>query len=225
MPQVAYRETIRKTVEQEGKYIRQTGGRGQYGHVWLRIEPLEGGGYEFVNGIVGGVVPKEYIPAVDKGVQEQAKNGILAGYPVVGVKVTLFDGSYHDVDSSEMAFKIAGSMCFKEGARKANPVLLEPIMSVEVETPEDYMGDIVGDLNRRRGVVLGMEDNAGIKILKAEVPLAEMFGYSTTVRSLSQGRATYSMEFKKYQKLRQMLRRQLSKRQVCRNENVVDCEV
>ncbi|CAL1241211.1 elongation factor G [Candidatus Methylocalor cossyra] len=198
-PQVAYRETIRKTVEQEGKYIRQTGGRGQYGHVWLRIEPLEGGGYEFVNGIVGGVVPKEYIPAVDKGVQEQAKNGILAGYPVVGVKVTLFDGSYHDVDSSEMAFKIAGSMCFKEGARKANPVLLEPIMSVEVETPEDYMGDIVGDLNRRRGVVLGMEDNAGIKILKAEVPLAEMFGYSTTVRSLSQGRATYSMEFKKYQ--------------------------
>jgi elongation factor G len=198
-PQVAYRETIRKSVEQEGKYIRQTGGRGQYGHVWLRIEPLETGGYEFVNGIVGGVVPKEYIPAVDKGVQEQMQNGILAGYPVVGVKVTLFDGSYHDVDSSEMAFKIAGSMCFKEGARKATPVLLEPIMSVEVETPEDYMGDVVGDLNRRRGMVLGMEDNAGIKVLKAEVPLAEMFGYSTTLRSLSQGRATYSMEFKKYQ--------------------------
>lgn len=198
-PQVAYRETIRKSVEQEGKYIRQTGGRGQYGHVWLRIEPLEAGGYEFVNGIVGGVVPKEYIPAVDKGVQEQMQNGILAGYPVVGVKVTLFDGSYHDVDSSEMAFKIAGSMCFKEGARKAAPVLLEPIMSVEVETPEDYMGDVVGDLNRRRGMVLGMEDNAGIKVLKAEVPLAEMFGYSTTLRSLSQGRATYSMEFKKYQ--------------------------
>jgi elongation factor G len=198
-PQVAYRETIRKSVEQEGKYIRQTGGRGQYGHVWLRIEPLETGGYEFVNAIVGGVVPKEYIPAVDKGVQEQLQNGILAGYPVVGVKITLFDGSYHDVDSSEMAFKIAGSMCFKEGARKAAPVLLEPIMSVEVETPEDYMGDVVGDLNRRRGMVLGMEDNAGIKVLKAEVPLAEMFGYSTTLRSLSQGRATYSMEFKKYQ--------------------------
>ncbi|MGX2041652.1 elongation factor G [Methylocaldum sp. MU1018] len=198
-PQVAYRETIRKSVEQEGKYIRQTGGRGQYGHVWLRIEPLETGGYEFVNGIVGGVVPREYIPAVDKGVQEQLQNGILAGYPVVDVKVTLFDGSYHDVDSSEMAFKIAGSMCFKEGARKAGPVLLEPIMSVEVETPEDYMGDVVGDLNRRRGMVLGMDDNAGIKVLKAEVPLAEMFGYSTTLRSLSQGRATYSMEFKKYQ--------------------------
>jgi elongation factor G len=198
-PQVAYRETIRKSVEQEGKYIRQTGGRGQYGHVWLRIEPLESGGYEFVNGIVGGVVPREYIPAVDKGVQEQTKNGILAGYPVVDVKVTLFDGSYHDVDSSEMAFKIAGSMCFKEGARKANPVLLEPIMNVEVETPEDYMGDVVGDLNRRRGMILGMDDNAGVKLLKAEVPLAEMFGYSTTLRSLSQGRATYSMEFKKYQ--------------------------
>jgi elongation factor G len=198
-PQVAYRETIRKSVEQEGKYVRQTGGRGQYGHVWLRIEPLESGGYEFVNGIVGGVVPKEYIPAVDKGVQEQLQNGILAGYPVVGVKVTLIDGSYHDVDSSEMAFKIAGSMCFKEGCRKANPVLLEPTMSVEIETPEDYMGDVVGDLNRRRGVVLGMDDNVGIKVLKAEVPLAEMFGYSTALRSLSQGRATYSMEFKKYQ--------------------------
>jgi elongation factor G len=198
-PQVAYRETIRKSVEQEGKYVRQTGGRGQYGHVWLRIEPLEVGGYEFINGIVGGVVPKEYIPAVDKGVQEQLQNGILAGYPVVDVKVTLFDGSYHDVDSSEMAFKIAGSMCFKEGCRKASPVLLEPIMSVEVETPEDYMGDVVGDLNRRRGVVLGMDDNAGIKVLKAEVPLAEMFGYSTSLRSQSQGRATYSMEFKKYQ--------------------------
>ncbi|MDD5036610.1 MAG: elongation factor G [Methylococcaceae bacterium] len=198
-PQVAYRETIRKLVEQEGKFIRQSGGRGQYGHVWLRIEPREEGGYEFVNGIVGGVVPREYIPAVDKGVQEQLKNGILAGYPVVDVKVTIFDGSYHDVDSNEMAFKIAGSMCFKEGARKASPVLLEPIMSVEVETPEDYMGDVVGDLNRRRGMVLGMDDNAGIKVLKAEVPLAEMFGYSTTLRSLSQGRATYSMEFKKYQ--------------------------
>jgi elongation factor G len=199
-PQVAYRETIRKSVEQEGKYIRQTGGRGQYGHVWLRIEPLpENGGYEFVNGVVGGVVPREYIPAVDKGVQEQLQNGILAGYPVVDVKVTLFDGSYHDVDSSEMAFKIAGSMCFKEGCRKANPSLLEPIMAVEVETPEEYMGDVMGDLNRRRGVVLGMDDNAGVKVLKAEVPLAEMFGYSTSLRSLSQGRATYSMEFKKYQ--------------------------
>jgi len=198
-PQVAYRETIRKRVEQEGKFIRQSGGRGQYGHVWLRIEPREEGGYEFVNGIVGGVVPKEYIPAVDKGIQEQLKNGILAGYPVVDVKVTLFDGSYHDVDSSEMAFKVAGSMGFREGARKADPVMLEPIMAVEVETPEDYMGDVVGDLSRRRGVVLGMDDNAGVKVLKAEVPLAEMFGYSTTLRSLSQGRATYSMEFKKYQ--------------------------
>ena len=198
-PQVAYRETIRKRVEQEGKYVRQTGGRGQYGHVWLRIEPLDEGNYEFVNGVVGGVIPKEFIPAVDKGIQEQLRNGILAGYPVVDVKVTLFDGSYHDVDSSEMAFKIAGSMCFKEGCRKADPVLLEPIMSVEVETPEDYMGDVVGDLNRRRGVILGMEDNAGVKVLKAEVPLAEMFGYSTSLRSQSQGRATYSMEFKKYQ--------------------------
>ncbi len=198
-PQVAYRETIRKRVEQEGKFIRQSGGRGQYGHVWLRIEPREEGGYEFVNGIVGGVVPKEYIPAVDKGIQEQLKNGILVGYPVVDVKVTLFDGSYHDVDSSEMAFKVAGSMGFREGARKADPVMLEPIMAVEVETPEDYMGDVVGDLSRRRGVVLGMDDNAGVKVLKAEVPLAEMFGYSTTLRSLSQGRATYSMEFKKYQ--------------------------
>ena len=198
-PQVAYRETIRKSVDQEGKFIRQSGGRGQYGHVWLRIEPREEGGYEFVNGVVGGVVPKEYIPAVDKGIQEQLKNGILAGYPVVDVKVTLFDGSYHDVDSNEMAFKIAGSMAFKEGARKAAPVMLEPIMAVEVETPEDYMGDVVGDLSRRRGVVLGMDDNASVKAIKAEVPLAEMFGYSTTLRSLSQGRATYSMEFKKYQ--------------------------
>jgi len=198
-PQVAYRETIRKSVEQENKYVRQSGGRGQYGHVWLRIEPLNSGGYEFVNGVVGGVVPREYIPAVDKGIQEQLQNGILAGYPVVDVKVTLFDGSYHDVDSSEMAFKIAGSMCFKEGCRNAGPVLLEPIMKVEVETPEDYMGDVVGDLNRRRGVIMGMEDNVGIKVLKAEVPLAEMFGYSTSLRSQSQGRATYSMEFLKYQ--------------------------
>jgi elongation factor G len=198
-PQVAYRETIRKLVEQEGKFVRQSGGRGQYGHVWLRIEPRQPGeGYEFVNAIVGGVVPKEYVPAVDKGVQEQVKNGVLAGYPVVDVKVTIFDGSYHDVDSNEMAFKIAGSMAFKEGALKAGAVLLEPIMKVEVETPEDYMGDVMGDLNRRRGVIQGMEDNAGVKVLRAEVPLAEMFGYSTSLRSMSQGRATYSMEFAKY---------------------------
>ncbi len=198
-PQVAYRETIRKNVEQEGKFVRQSGGRGQYGHVWLRLEPREpGSGYEFVNGIVGGVVPKEYIPAVDKGIQEQLQNGVIAGYPVVDVKVTLFDGSYHDVDSNEMAFKIAGSMGFKEGALKANPALLEPIMAVEVETPEEYMGDVMGDLNRRRGIILGMEDNAGVKVLKAEVPLSEMFGYATSLRSQTQGRATYTMEFKKY---------------------------
>ena len=199
-PQVAYRETIRKAVEQEGKFVRQSGGRGQYGHVWLKLEPQEAGkGYEFVNGIVGGVVPKEYIPAVDKGIQEQMKNGVIAGFPVVDVKVTLFDGSYHDVDSNEMAFKIAGSMGFKEGAIKAGAVLLEPIMAVEVETPEEYMGDVMGDLNRRRGMILGMEDNAGVKVLRAEVPLSEMFGYSTSLRSQTQGRATYSMEFKKYQ--------------------------
>jgi elongation factor G len=199
-PQVAYRETIRKSVEQEGKFVRQSGGRGQYGHVWLKIEPQEAGvGYEFVNGIVGGVVPREYIPAVDKGIQEQLQNGVIAGYPVVDVKVTLFDGSYHDVDSNEMAFKIAGSMGFKEGALKASPVLLEPIMGVEVETPEEYMGDVMGDLNRRRGIILGMEDMAGVKVLKAEVPLSEMFGYSTSLRSQTQGRATYTMEFKKYQ--------------------------
>ncbi|MBK1674415.1 elongation factor G [Ectothiorhodospira shaposhnikovii] len=198
-PQVAYRETIRKTVEQEGKFVRQSGGRGQYGHVWLRIEPLEAGaGYEFVNGIVGGVVPKEYIPAVDKGVQEQIKNGVIAGFPVVDVKVTLFDGSYHDVDSSEAAFKIAGSIGFKEGAAKAGAVLLEPIMKVEVVTPEEYMGDVMGDLNRRRGLVQGMDDAPAGKIVRAEVPLAEMFGYSTDLRSATQGRAVYSMEFAKY---------------------------
>lgn len=198
-PQVAYRETIKSAVEQEGKFIRQSGGRGQYGHVWLKIEPQEAGvGYEFVNQIVGGVIPKEYIPAVDKGVQEQLQNGILAGYPVVDVKVTLFDGSYHDVDSSEMAFKIAGSMCVKAGALKASPVLLEPIMAVEVVTPEEYMGDVMGDLNRRRGLVQGMEDTPAGKTITAEVPLAEMFGYATDVRSMSQGRATYSMEFAKY---------------------------
>ena len=198
-PQVAYRETIRKTVEQEGKFVRQTGGRGQYGHVVIRIEPLEqGGGYEFENAIVGGVIPKEYIPAVDKGIQEQAENGVLAGYPVVDFKVTLFDGSYHDVDSSEMAFKIAGSMAFKEGALKADPVLLEPIMKVEVLTPEEYMGDVMGDLNRRRGIVQGMDDAPTGKQIRAEVPLAEMFGYATDLRSMTQGRATYTMEFAKY---------------------------
>jgi elongation factor G len=198
-PQVAYRETIRKPVEQEGRFVRQSGGRGQYGHVWIKLEPREpGAGYEFVNAIVGGVVPREYIPAVDKGVQEQLQNGVIAGYPVVDVKVTLFDGSYHDVDSSEMAFKIAGSMAFKDGARKAHPVLLEPIMKVEVVTPEEYMGDVMGDLNRRRGLVQGMEDAPAGRIIRAEVPLAEMFGYATDVRSISQGRATYSMEFAKY---------------------------
>ncbi|MDA1343110.1 MAG: elongation factor G [Proteobacteria bacterium] len=198
-PQVAYRETIRATVEQEGKFIRQSGGKGQYGHVWLRLEPKErGAGYEFVNEIVGGVVPKEFIPAVDKGIQEQLKSGVLAGYPVLDVKVSLFDGSYHDVDSSEIAFKIAGSMCFREGARKANPVLLEPIMKVEVVTPEDNMGDVVGDINRRRGMIQGMEDTPSGKIIGCEVPLAEMFGYATDLRSATQGRATYSMQFEKY---------------------------
>ena len=198
-PQVSYRETIRKTVEHEEKFIRQTGGRGQYGHVWLRLEPQETGfGFEFVSEIVGGSVPKEYIPSVEKGVQEQLENGVLAGYQMVDVKVTLFDGSFHEVDSSEMAFKIAGSMCFKEGAKEANPVILEPVMKVEVVTPEDYMGDVMGDLNRRRGIVGGMEDTPSGKIIRAEVPLANMFGYATDVRSATQGRATYSMEFDKY---------------------------
>jgi elongation factor G len=198
-PRVAYRETIRKAVEQEGKFVRQSGGRGQYGHVWLKLEPREpGAGYEFVNAIVGGVVPKEYIPAVDKGVQEQMEKGVLAGYPVVDVKVTIFDGSYHEVDSNEMAFKVAGSMGFKEGAHKAGAVLLEPIMKVEVVTPEDYMGDVMGDLNRRRGILQGMDDSPSGKVVRAEVPLAEMFGYATDLRSATQGRATYSMEFAKY---------------------------
>jgi elongation factor G len=198
-PQVAYRETITKTIEEEGKYIKQTGGRGQYGHVWLRIGPGEpGSGFKFNNEIVGGVIPKEYIPAVEKGVVEQTQNGVLAGYPVVDVTVSLFDGSYHDVDSNEMAFKIAGSQCFKSGALKAGAVLLEPIMSVEVVTPEDYMGDVVGDLNRRRGMIQGMEDGPSGKQVKAEVPLSEMFGYATDLRSATQGRATYSMEFKRY---------------------------
>ncbi len=198
-PQVAYRETIRNSVEQESKFIRQSGGRGQYGHVYLKIEPLPAGeGYEFVNGIVGGVVPREYIPAVDRGVQEQMENGVVAGYPMVDCKVTLYDGSYHDVDSSEMAFKIAGSMGFRDGAKEAKPVLLEPIMKVEVVTPEDYMGDVMGDLNRRRGLPQGMEDTPSGKSIRAEVPLAEMFGYATDLRSMSQGRAVYSMEFDKY---------------------------
>ncbi len=198
-PQVAYRETIRKKVEVEGKHVKQSGGRGQYGHVWLRLEPLPvDSEYQFVNEVVGGAVPKEFISAVDKGVQEQLKNGCLAGYPLLAMKVTIFDGSYHDVDSNEMAFKIAGSMALKRGALEADPALLEPIMKVEVVTPEDYMGDIMGDLNRRRGVVLGMEDSVSGKIITAEVPLAEMFGYSTVVRSASQGRATFTMEFTKY---------------------------
>jgi elongation factor G len=198
-PQVAYRETIRGTVESEGKFIRQSGGRGQYGHVWLKIEPLPPGkGYEFVNGIVGGAVPREFVPAVDKGIQEAVQTGVIAGYPIVDVKVTLFDGSYHDVDSNEMAFKIAGSIGFKEGFRKARPVLLEPIMRVEVVTPEDYYGDIVGDLSRRRGQIVGMEESPSGKVVTAEVPLAEMFQYSTSMRSMSQGRANYTMEFAKY---------------------------
>jgi len=198
-PQVAYRETVRQAVEQEGRFVRQSGGRGQFGHVWLTIEPQEpGAGYAFENKIVGGVVPKEYIPAVDKGIQEQLSSGVLAGYPVVDIKVTLFDGSYHEVDSSEMAFKIAGSMAFKDGCRKAKPVLLEPVMKVEVVTPEDYMGDVMGDLNRRRGLVQGMEEAPSGRIIRAEVPLAEMFGYATDLRSMSQGRATYSMEFGHY---------------------------
>ena len=198
-PQVAYRETIRTTVKQEGKFVRQSGGRGQYGHVYIEIEPLPAGeGYEFVNAIVGGVVPREYIPAVDRGVQEQMENGVVAGYPVVDCRVTLYDGSYHDVDSSEMAFKIAGSMGFREGALKADAVLLEPIMKVEVVTPEEYMGDVMGDLNRRRGLPQGMDDTPAGKTIRAEVPLAEMFGYATDLRSMSQGRAVYSMEFQKY---------------------------
>lgn len=198
-PQVAYRETIKKDVEQEGKYVRQSGGRGQYGHVWIKLRALERGeGYKFVNQIVGGVIPKEYIPAVDKGIQEQMANGVIAGYPVVDVEVTLFDGSYHDVDSSEMAFKIAGSMGFKEGAKKGGAVLLEPIMKVEVVTPEEYMGDVIGDLNRRRGIIQGMEDTVSGKTINSFVPLAEMFGYVTDLRSITQGRASSTMEFSKY---------------------------
>jgi elongation factor G len=198
-PQVAYREAIKKSVEVEGKFVKQSGGKGQYGHVWLKMEPNEAGkGFEFVDAIKGGTVPREFIPAVEKGLRETIPSGVLAGFPVVDVKVTLFDGSYHDVDSNENAFKMAASMGFKDGMRKADPVLLEPMMSVEVETPEDYMGDVMGDLSSRRGMIQGMEDNASGKVIRAEVPLAEMFGYSTVVRSLSQGRASYSMEFKHY---------------------------
>jgi elongation factor G len=209
-PQVAYRETIRATVEQEGKYVKQSGGRGQYGHVWIRLEPRPPGeGYLFENAIVGGVIPREYIPAVDKGIQEQLANGVIAGFPVVDVKVTLFDGSYHDVDSSEMAFKIAGSMGFKEGAKKARPVLLEPIMKVEVVTPEEYMGDVMGDLSRRRGILQGMEEGPSGKMIHAKVPLGEMFGYATDLRSMSQGRATYVMEFSEYNEAPESIAKQI----------------
>ena len=202
-PQVAYRETIKKQVEQESKFVRQSGGRGQYGHVYLRIEPLVNDEesdetYEFVNEIVGGAIPREFIPAVDKGCKEQMEAGVIAGYPLVNVKISLYDGSFHDVDSSEVAFKVAGSMALKEGAQKADPVILEPIMSIEVVTPEEYMGDIVGDLSRRRGVIHGMEDGPSGKVVSGEVPLAEMFGYATDIRSASQGRATFTMEPLKY---------------------------
>ena len=198
-PQVAHRETIRNSVEPEGKFVKQSGGRGQYGHVWLKMEPNDAGkGFEFIDEIKGGAVPREYIPAVEKGLHETLPNGVLAGYPVVDVKVTLFDGSYHDVDSNENAFKMAASMAFKDGMRKANPILLEPMMSVEVETPEDFMGNVVGDLSSRRGMIQGMDDLPGMKVVRAEVPLAEMFGYSTALRSATQGRATYTMEFKHY---------------------------
>jgi elongation factor G len=199
-PQVAYKETVRKPVEQQGKFIRQTGGRGQYGDVWIKLEPQQpGAGFEFVDAIKGGSIPREYIPAVEKGVKEATENGALAGYPIVDVKVTLFDGSYHDVDSSEIAFKIAGSMAFKEAARKASPVLLEPIMSVEVVVPEDFMGDVIGDLNSRRGKVLGMDTRPAAQAIDARVPLAQMFGYATDLRSMTQGRATYTMQFSHYE--------------------------
>ena len=211
-PQVAYRETIRKSVEIEGKYIRQTGGRGQYGHVWLKLEPLPSDSeYEFVNEIVGGTIPREFIPAVDKGVREQMQNGVIAGYPLLAMKVTLYDGSFHDVDSSEIAFKVAGSQALRDGALKADPVLLEPVMKVEVVTPEEYMGDVVGDLNRRRGIIHGMDAVGVNKVVDAEVPLSEMFGYATDVRSATQGRATYTMEFKRYAEVPKNLLEALSK--------------
>jgi elongation factor G len=198
-PQVSYRECIRDTVTAEGKFIRQSGGKGQYGHVWLKLEPLaEGEGYEFVNAIEGGVIPKEFIPAVDKGVKEQLENGVLAGYPCVDIKVTLYDGSFHDVDSNELAFKVAGSIGVREGVMQASPVLLEPLMKVEIVTPEEHLGDVMGDLNRRRGIVQGMDDSPSGRVVRAEVPLSEMFGYATALRSATQGRASYSMEFAKY---------------------------
>ncbi|KAA6185001.1 elongation factor G [Thiohalocapsa marina] len=213
-PQVSYRETIRAKVEQETKFARQSGGRGQYGHVYIRLEPQEAGtGYEFCNEIVGGAIPKEYIPAVDKGIQEAMGNGILAGFPMVDIKATLYDGSYHEVDSSEMAFKIAGSMALKDGCRKAKPVLLEPIMKVEVVTPEENMGDVMGDLNSRRGMIQGMEDAPSGKIIRAEVPLASMFGYATDLRSATQGRATYSMEFAKYNEVPASIAEAIAKKQ------------
>jgi elongation factor G len=213
-PQVAYRETIRASADSEGKFVRQSGGRGQFGHVWLKIEPQEAGkGYEFVNAIVGGVVPKEYIPAVDKGIQEAMQGGVIAGYPVVDIKVTLYDGSYHEVDSNENAFKIAGSMGFKAGVQKARPVILEPMMKVEVETPEEYMGDVIGDLNSRRGMVQGMEDGPSGKMVRAEVPLSEMFGYATALRSATQGRASYSMEFAKYSEVPSSVAEAIMKKQ------------
>jgi elongation factor G len=212
-PQVAYRETIRKSVEMEGKYIKQTGGRGQYGHVWIRVEPLPpGGGYVFENKIVGGVVPREYIQPVNKGIEEAMTSGVLAGYPVVDVKVELFDGSYHEVDSSELAFKIAGSMAFKDACRKANPVLLEPIMKVEVVTPEEYMGDVVGDLNRRRGKVNAMNQRGNARVIDALVPLGEMFGYATELRSITQGRASYTMQFEHYEEVPPNISKEISEK-------------
>ena len=215
-PQVAYRETIRSTVEQEAKFVRQTGGRGQFAHVWIKLEPFkdeEGDfAYEFVDEVKGGVVPKEYIPAVNKGIQQQMQNGVVAGYPLIGVRATLYDGSFHEVDSSEMAFKIAGSMAMREGAQNANAVLLEPVMKVEVVTPEDYMGDVVGDLNRRRGLISGMEDSPAGKVVRADVPLSEMFGYSTDLRSSTQGRATYTMEFSDYAEVPDAITDRLSNR-------------
>lgn len=201
-PQVAYRETIKGMVESEGKYIRQTGGRGQYGHVWIKVEPkAPGEGFEFENDIVGGSIPREYIPAVEKGIKEALDTGILAGYPVVDVKVTLFDGSYHDVDSSEMAFKIAGSMAFKDATKRANPVLLEPIMDLEVIVPEEYMGDVIGDINSKRGKIQGVRPRSGAQIITAEVPLSEMFGYATDLRSLTQGRAIFTLQFARYEEV------------------------
>ncbi|MCS6984523.1 MAG: elongation factor G [Leptospiraceae bacterium] len=216
-PQVAYRETIRKTVEQEGKYIKQTGGRGQYGHVWLRVGPLEPGqGFKFENKIVGGVVPKEYIPAVQKGVEEAMQTGVLAGYPVVDVQVTIYDGSYHEVDSSEIAFKIAASLAFKEACRKAEPILLEPIAKVEVVTPEEYMGDVVGDLNRRRGKVNAMSQRGNARVIEASVPMAEMFGYATDLRSLTQGRASYTMQFEHYEEVPPNIAKEISEKAMAR---------